>query len=60
MEKNIDDRVCLFYVASRIEGIWELFQKDDVLGLKELDEFKRECIYNLGVNARLKRGETNE
>tara|TARA_R100000742_G_C4271058_1_gene89886 strand:- start:74 stop:244 length:171 start_codon:yes stop_codon:yes gene_type:complete len=54
MSNEIDDRVCLFYVASRIESIWKLFQEDDALGLKELDAFKRECIYNLGVNARLK------
>tara|TARA_A100001011_G_C14034817_1_gene725248 strand:- start:273 stop:482 length:210 start_codon:yes stop_codon:yes gene_type:complete len=60
MKKNIDDRVCLFYVTSRIEGIWKLFQEDDALGLKELDTFKRECIFNLGVSARLKQGKTNE
>mgnify|MGYP003314053712 CR=1 FL=1 len=48
----MDNRVCMHYVLDRLEEIWDLFQKDTPLGLKELDAFKRECIYNLGVNLR--------
>ena len=51
---SIDDRVCLFYVIDRVDGIWGLMQSDIEMGVKELDDFKRELIYNLGVNARLK------
>ena len=63
---EIDDRVCLFYVANRLNEIWDLFQEDNVnnekqiynaLGLKELDRFKRECVYNIGINAINKREE---
>ena len=43
----------MHYVLDRLEEIWDLFQKDTPLGLKELDAFKRECIYNLGVNLRI-------
>lgn len=48
----MDNRVCMNYVIDRLEEIWDLFQKDDALGLKELDKFKDEIIYNLGVNYR--------
>ncbi len=44
--------MCMHYVLDRLEEMWDLFQKDNALGLKELDRFKRECIYNLGVNYR--------
>jgi hypothetical protein len=63
---EIDDRVCLFYVSNRLNEIWDLFQEDNVnnkkdiynaLGLKELDRFKRECVYNIGINAINKREE---
>ena len=48
----MDNRICMHYVIDRLEEMWDLFQKDDALGLRELDRFKRECIYNLGVNYR--------
>lgn len=63
---QIDDRVCLFYVANRLNEIWNLIQEDNAnnekqiyntLGLKELDRFKRECVYNIGINAINKREE---
>ena len=48
---EIDDRVCLFYVSDRLKEIFDMFQDDYVGALKELDSFKRECVYNLGINA---------
>ena len=50
----MDNRICMHYVLDRLEEIWGLFQKNDALGLKELDKFKRECTYNLGVNCHIK------
>ena len=55
---EIDDRVCLFYVSERLKDIFDTFQKEEIAdGLKELDSFKRECVYNLGINAINKRKE---
>jgi hypothetical protein len=50
----MDDRICMHYVLERIEHIQEKKTK------KELEEtlefFKREIIYNLGVNSRIRHG----
>ena len=54
---KIDDRVCLFYVSERLKEIWDMFQENEAEGLMELDSFKRECVYNLGINAINKRKE---
>ena len=43
----IDDRVCLFYVADRVQDI--------VDGETTAEEFLREIIYTIGGNARWKR-----
>ena len=48
----IDDRVCMHYVVDRLESCLE---KDLDKMRRELEDFKRECIYNLGVNTRIKR-----
>jgi len=43
----MDDRVCLFYVADRLQDI--------VDGESTAEEFLRELNHNIGVNARWKR-----
>ncbi len=56
----MDDRVCMHYVVDRLESIIELHdpQNPEISDMKymhkELEEFKRECIYNLGVNTRIR------
>jgi len=56
----IDDRVCMHYVVDRLESIIKLHdpQNPEISDMKyvhkELEEFKRECIYNLGVNTRIR------
>ena len=42
----MDNRVCMFYIVERLDGIL----KDTNLK-KSLEDFKRECLHNLGVNA---------
>ena len=55
-----DDRVCMHYVVDRLESIIELHdpQNPEISDMKymhkELEDFKRECIYNLGVNTRIR------
>jgi len=57
----MDDRVCMHYVIDRIEDIitYNACQLDDTgaevrdcVRKDMLEEFKRELIYNLGVNQR--------
>ena len=56
----IDDRVCMHYVVDRLEDIIKLHdpQNPEIADMKymhkELEDFKRECIYNLGVNTRIR------
>ena len=54
----MDNRVCMHYVIDRIEDIINLHDKKPEIAdmkymHKALEEFKRECIYNLGVNVRI-------
>ena len=49
----IDDRVCMHYVVDRLEGCLDERYDDKIR--KAIEDFKRECIYNLGVNTRIKR-----
>ena len=45
----------------RLEDIVETYEKKDVTeAIKQIEEFKRECIYNLGVNTRIRREEGKE
>lgn len=51
MEDNpkIDNRVCLFYVANRLTEItWISDRRQMEIAI---DEFKEECLRDLGVNA---------
>lgn len=56
----MDDRVCMHYVVDRLESIIKLHdpEKPEIADIKyvhkALEEFKRECIYNLGVNTRIR------
>jgi|TARA_R110000782_G_scaffold233662_1_gene319764 hypothetical protein len=49
----MDDRVCMHYVIDRLEDILE----EDTIDASKLIEFKRELIYNLGINQRIAYGE---
>ena len=49
MKDDIDNRVCLFYIADKLKDLSEI--KSDKELRKSVEEFKRECIYNLGINA---------
>lgn len=52
----MDDRVCMHYVVDRLEDIVETYEKKDVTEvIKQIEDFKRECIYKLGLNTRIKR-----
>ena len=54
----MDNRVCMHYVVDRLEDIMGCYDPNDhdKTDLKymhqKLEEFKRECIYNLGVQQR--------
>ena len=48
-DTGIDNRVCLFYVADRLTEITEISDRRQME--KAIDEFKEECLRNLGVNA---------
>jgi hypothetical protein len=48
----MDDRVCLFYVADRVQDI--------VDGESKAEDFLRELNHNIGVNARWKRNNPDE
>ena len=48
----IDDRVCMHYVVDRLEGC---LNEDEAKIRKAIEDFREECIYNLGVNTRIRR-----
>ena len=59
----MDDRICMHYVIDRIEDVisYNSCQLDgtgsevrDCVRKDMLEKFKRELIYNLGVNQRIK------
>jgi|TARA_R110002153_G_scaffold143502_2_gene294617 hypothetical protein len=51
-----DDRVNMHYIVDRLEDILDDTNQKDGRVVRKLDELKRELIYNLGVNSRIKRG----
>ena len=55
-KQAVDQRVCLFYVADRVKGILEESKTDAQLR-DQLEEFKDECIHNIGINALIERYE---
>ena len=52
----VDQRVDLFYVADRVKGILEDSKTHDQLKFN-LEEFKDECVHNIGTNALIERYE---
>ena len=52
----VEQRVCLFYVADRVKGILE-DSKTDAQLKDQLEEFKDECVHNIGINALIERYE---
>jgi len=52
----VEQRVCLFYVADRVKGILEESKTDAQLR-DQLEEFKDECVHNIGINALIERYE---
>ena len=52
----VDQRVCLFYVADRVKGILE-DSKTNAKLRDNLEEFKDECVHNIGTNALIERYE---
>ena len=62
----IDDRLCMHYVLDRLEDLINECNPNEgaAAGLakvhKSLCEFKEECIYNLGVNTRIKHKGENQ
>ena len=55
-KQAVEQRICLFYVADRVKGILE-DSKTDAQLRDQLEEFKNECVHNIGINALIKRYE---
>ena len=55
-KQAVDQRVCLFYVADRVKRILEDSKTDTQLR-SQLEEFKEECVHNIGINALIERYE---
>ena len=54
-KQAVDQRVCLFYVADRLQDICDM--KSGKKAHKALWEFKEECVHNIGTNALIERFE---
>ena len=52
------DRVNMHYIVDRLESILDDTNQKEEKVVRELNELKRELIYNLGVNSRIKRSNT--
>ena len=52
----VDQRVCLFYVADRVKTILSESKTEEQLK-DNLEEFKNECVHNIGMNALIERYE---
>jgi hypothetical protein len=50
-----DDRVNMHYIVDRLENILDDTNQKEEKVIRELEDLKRELIYNLGVNSRIKR-----
>ena len=48
MKDEIDNRVCLFYIANKLVQILEA---DDKHLRAEVEEFREEIFHNIGANA---------
>jgi len=54
------DRVNMHYIVDRLESILDDTNQKEEKVVRELNELKRELIYNLGVNSMIKRKEELE
>ena len=52
----VEQRIDLFYVADRVKGILEDSKTEEQLR-DNLEEFKDECVHNIGTNALIERFE---
>jgi len=52
----VDQRIDLFYVADRVKGILEDSKTEEQLR-DNLEDFKDECVHNIGTNELIKRYE---
>ena len=52
----VEQRIDLFYVADRVKGILEDSKTEEQLR-DNLEEFKDECVHNIGTNALIERYE---
>jgi len=50
-----DDRVNMHYIIDRLEDILNDTNQKDARVVRKLDELRRELIYNLVANSRIKR-----
>jgi len=53
---HADNRVNMHYIVDRLEDILNDTNQKDGRIVRKLDELRRELIYNLGANSRIKRG----
>jgi len=44
-----DNRVCMYYITNKLQRLSEV--KSDKELRKEVEEFREEMIYNLGINS---------
>ena len=44
-----DNRVCMYYITNKLQRLSEV--KSDKELRKEVEEFREEIIYNLGINS---------
>ena len=51
-----DDRVNMHYIVDRLEDILDDTNQKDGRVVRKLDELRRELIYNLVANSKIKRG----
>jgi hypothetical protein len=55
-KQAVEQRIDLFYVADRVKGILEDSKTEEQLR-DNLEEFKDECVHNIGTNALIERFE---
>ena len=60
LPSHADDRVNMHYIVDRLEYILDDTNQKDGRVVRQLEELKRELIYNLGVNSRYKKRIRNE
>lgn len=55
---NVDDRICIFYVADRIKNLENISAFEEPEKLQQaILEFKDELLKHIGINVMIKRSE---